>query len=109
MAAAFHLIRIHVRAGTRSHEDDSLQFFGIRESISERDSPIHTVAAEDDIFVPAGSDESAHPLKVTVDIVAGCAGGVSGKIDCLGVSEMPELVVVGETGATSPCRKTSFI
>jgi len=67
------------------------------------------VPAEDDIFVPAGSDESAHPLKVTVDIVAGCAGGVSGKIDCLGVSEMPELVVVGETGATSPCRKTSFI
>jgi len=67
------------------------------------------VSAEDDIFVPAGSDESAHPLKVTVDIVAGCAGGVSGKIDCLGVSEMPELVVVGETGATSPCRKTSFI
>jgi len=109
LAAAFHLIRIHVRAGTRSHEDDSLQFFGIPESISERDSPIHTVPAEDDIFVPAGSDESAHPLKVTVDIVAGCAGGVSGKIDCLGVSEMPELVVVGETGPTSPCRKTSFI
>jgi len=67
------------------------------------------VPAEDDIFVPAGSDESVHPLKVIVDIVAGCAGGVSGKIDCLGVSEMPELVVVGETGATSPCRKTSFI
>ena len=65
--------------------------------------------AEDDIFVPAGVDESVHPLKVIVDIVAGCAGGVPGKIDCLGVSEMPELVVVGETGATSPCRKTSFI
>ncbi len=64
--------------------------------------------AEDDIFVPAGSDESAYPLKVTVDIGAGRAGGVSWKIDCLGVSEMPELVVVGETGATGSVQENEF-
>tara|TARA_B100001167_G_scaffold168763_1_gene118632 strand:- start:35 stop:256 length:222 start_codon:yes stop_codon:yes gene_type:complete len=66
------------------------------------------VPAEDDIFVPAGGGESAYPLKVTIDTGAGCAGGVSGKIDCLGVSEMPELVVVGETGATGSVQENEF-
>ena len=64
--------------------------------------------AEDDIFVPAGSDESPRPLKVTVDIGAEFAGGVSRKIDCLGLSEMPELVVVRETGATGSMQEDEF-
>jgi hypothetical protein len=33
---------------------------------------------------------------------------VSGKIDCLGVSEMPELVVVGETRATGSVEENEF-
>jgi len=66
------------------------------------------MTAKDNILVPAGGDEAAHPLKVTFNVIAGFAGGMSWKVDRFGVSEVPELVVVGQAGTPSPMQENQF-
>ena len=56
------------------------------------------MAAQDYVFVASGEIESAHPLNITVNAGAGCAGGVSGQVNGLGVAKMPQLVIEGHAG-----------
>jgi hypothetical protein len=74
---------MNVQPGASSHEDDSLQFLWIPEGVEECDSPAHGVPAKDHIFVTAGCDETPHPFQITFDVMAGFAGGMSGKVDGL--------------------------
>ena len=69
---------------------------------SIEDSVNEVVAAENDGFGPPGCDESPDPFQVALDIEASLACRVSGQVDCFGVAKMPELVVIGQAGATGP-------
>jgi hypothetical protein len=63
------------------------------------------MTTQDNVFVTAGGNEAANPLKVTLDIIAGFTSGMSWKVDRFGVSEMPKLVVVCKAGTSSPVQK----
>ena len=67
--------------------------------------PAHGVPAKDYVFVPAGCDETPHPFRITVDVMTGFAGGMSGKVDGFRVAEVPELVVISEAGTTGSVQK----
>jgi len=63
------------------------------------------MSAENDVFVPPGCDESPDPFQVALDIEASLACRVPREVDGFGVAKMPELVVIGQAGATGIMQK----